>query len=221
MAETTTLAGVSAAVALPGDRATPTTAVLLGPGAGSDYREPLIAVVRDGLAHRGYAGCTFNFPYRERGRRLPDRAPVLEACVRDVAAALLARTGIARTALVAGGKSMGGRMATQAVAHGLLTCRGLLLLGYPLHPAGKVDRLRTAHLAEVPVPMLFVSGTRDALARRDLLETAVDALGARARLHLIPDGDHSLAVPKRAGRTREDVWTEVVDVAADWIRGLG
>jgi predicted alpha/beta-hydrolase family hydrolase len=192
--------------------------VLLGHGAGSDHREPLLAAVRDGVAAHGYLGCSFNFPYREQGRRLPDRAPALEECVRDVAAAL--RESAHPAWLVLGGKSMGGRIASQAVAHGLVECRGLLFLGYPLHPPGKPERLRTAHLAGVQVPMLFISGTRDALARRDLLEEAVATLGARARLHLIPEGDHSLAVPKRTGRTRADVWREAIDIAAGWLRTI-
>jgi predicted alpha/beta-hydrolase family hydrolase len=210
-----TLAGVSVAVSPAPDGA---PAVLLGHGAGSDYREPLLAAVRDGVAARGYLGCSFNFRYREQGRRLPDRAPALEECVRDVAAAL--RDAVHPPWLVLGGKSMGGRIASQVVAHGLVECRGLLFLGYPLHPPGKPERLRTVHLADVRVPMLFVSGTRDALARRDLLEEAVGALGERARLHLIPEGDHSLAVPKRTGRTRTDVWQEAIDVAADWLRAI-
>jgi len=214
-----TLAGVSVA-RTPADfvRAGAPT-LLLGHGAGSDYREALVAAVRTGLAARGYPGCSFNFPYREQGRRLPDRAPVLEACVRDVAAALAATADVP-AGLVLGGKSMGGRIASQAVAHGLVACRGLLFLGYPLHPPGKPERLRTAHLTAVPVPMLFLSGTRDALARRDLLEDAVAALGARATLHLVPDGDHSLAVPKRTGRTRPDVLAEIVQVAANWLATL-
>jgi uncharacterized protein len=220
MEEIRKLAGVSAAVTVPATARRRTPAVLLGHGAGSDFRETLLTAVRQGLGDRGYVACTFNFPYREQRRRLPDRAPVLEGCVGDVAAALRGLSDPPISWLVAGGKSMGGRIASQAVAHGILQCRGLLLLGYPLHPPGRVDRLRTAHLEAVAVPMLFISGTRDALARRDLLERTAAALGRRATLHLIPDGDHSLRVLKRTGRTQEDVLREVVDVAATWLGRL-
>jgi predicted alpha/beta-hydrolase family hydrolase len=225
MTEIRRLAGVSVSVTRPaadaGRAPRPRApAVVLGHGAGSDLREPLLAAVCAGLAARGYLACTFNFPYRERGSRLPDRAPVLEACAAEVAAAIRDAADLRPAWLVAGGKSMGGRIASQAVAHGRLVCRGLLLLGYPLHPRGQLDRLRVAHLAVVTVPMLFVSGTRDPLARRDLLEETVGALGARATLHLIPEGDHSLGVPRRAGRSRAEVLDETVEVAAAWLARL-
>ena len=216
------LAGVSVAVAVPsaplgGGRA---PGVLLGHGAGSDFREALVSGVADGLAAQGYLAATFNFPYREQGRQAPDRAPVLEACVADVAAAVASAPDLCPPWMVLGGKSMGGRIASQAVARGLVVCRGLLLLAYPLHPAGAPDRLRRAHLGALRVPMLFVSGTRDPLARLDLLEENVRALGDRATLHLVDGGDHSLHVPRRSGRTRDEVLSEVVATVIAWLDRL-
>ncbi len=195
-------------------------AVVLGHGAGSDFREDLLSAVARGVTDHGYASGTFNFPYREHGRRMPDRAPVLESCVADVAAAVTAADDLRPPWIVLGGKSMGGRMASQAVARGLVTCRGLLLLCYPLHRPGEPDRLRRTHLGEVKVPMLFVSGTRDPLARLDLLEETVHALESRATLHLVADGDHSLKVPRRSGRSREEVLAEVVTAAVAWLDRL-
>ncbi len=194
--------------------------ILLGHGAGSDCREALLAAVALGVAAQGHPTCRFNFPYRERGRRVPDRRPILETATCQVAAAFRAAATPPLESLVAGGKSMGGRIASHVVAAGRLDCRGLLFLGYPLHPPGKIERLRTPHLASIHIPMLFVSGTRDRLARLDLLEQSVGALGPQARLHLIPDGDHSLQVLKRTRRSQEDVWAEVVDVITTWLAHL-
>lgn len=214
------LAGMSAAIETPAQPVPDGPGVLLGHGAGSDYQETLLVAVARGLATRGHLTCRFNFPYRERGRRIPDRGPVLEASMCEVAEELQRTSTLPVGSLVAGGKSMGGRIASQAVAHGHLDCRGLLFLGYPLHPAGKVDRPRTAHLGQIAIPMLFVSGTRDRLARLDLLEAAVAALGDRARLHIIPDGDHSLEVLKRTHRPQEDVYAEIIDITATWLARL-
>ncbi len=211
------LAGVSVALETPAAPTPGAPGILLGHGAGSDYQEVLLATIARGLATRGHLTCRFNFPYRQHGRRMPDRAPALEASMCAVAEELRSTTNPPIRALVAGGKSMGGRIASQAVAQGRLACQGLLFLSYPLHPQGKVDRLRTAHLGQIAVPMLFVSGTRDPLARLDLLEAAVADLGDRAHLHLIPDGDHSLKVLKRTRRPQEDVYEEVVDTAAKWL----
>jgi len=211
------LAGVSVGVETPVTPAPDAPGILLGHGAGSDFQETLLVAVARGLATQGHPTCRFNFPYRQAGRRMPDRGPALEASVCAVAEAWRSASVPPIRALVAGGKSMGGRIASLAVAHGHLTCQGLLFLGYPLHPPGKIDRLRTAHLGQIEVPMLFVSGTRDRLARLDLLEAAVADLGDRAHLHIIPDGDHSLKVLKRTQRPQEDVYAEVVDTTAKWL----
>jgi predicted alpha/beta-hydrolase family hydrolase len=216
------IAGVSMAVRTPDASSDPPVAapaVLLGHGAGSDFHEELVNAVAHGVTQHGYASGTFNFPYRERGRRMPDRAPVLEACVANVAAAVMADE-LRPPWIVLGGKSMGGRMASQAVARGLVPCRGLLLMCYPLHRPHEPEHLRRAHLADVKVPMLFVSGTRDPLARVDLLEETGHALGGRATLHLVPDGDHSLKVPRKSGRTREQVLADVVRAVVAWLDRL-
>ena len=214
------LAGLSAAVFTPAPATPAGPTVLLGHGAGSDFREALLTGVATGLAARGVTSVTFNFPYRERGSRLPDRGPVLEECFATVADALATDLGLRPDVLIAGGKSMGGRIATQAAARGRLACRALLLLGYPLHPAGKPAALRTRHLASVGRPMLFVSGTRDPLARRELLEATLTPLGPAATLHLVSDGDHSLVTRVRSGRSRADVLAEVVAVIATWMATL-
>ncbi len=190
------------------------TLVALGHGAGSTRRTPFLLRCADFLASTGRAALLFNFPYSEARRRIPDPAPVLEGCVRDVAAYARAELGAER--LVLGGRSMGGRMCSQAAAAGL-ACDGLVLLGYPLHPPGKPERLRDAHLDALHAPMLFVQGTRDAFARRDLLQAVLARLGPRATLHSLEDADHSFAVPRRAGKTPAEVEAGVFAAVRAWL----
>jgi hypothetical protein len=211
---------VSAAVALPagfvGGRS---AAVLLAHGAGSDMHNPFLVAMQAGLAAAGYVAVTFNFPYREAGRKIPDARPVLERCYRAVLDAVVADPTLAPPWVVIGGRSMGGRMATYLAAAGA-PVRGVLLLGYPLHPAGKPDALRADHLPSIRVPMLFVQGTRDALAGLDLLRPVLAPL-PHATLHLIDDGDHSFKVPRRSGRTEADVREDVLATILTWLRQLG
>jgi predicted alpha/beta-hydrolase family hydrolase len=147
-------------------------AVLLAHGAGSDRSAPALVAVADALEAKGIPSLRFDFPYRRAGRKAPDRPPVLLAAVREAAAELSWQTGLPPERLVLGGRSMGGRYCSLAVgdADDPLPALGLLLLGYPLHPAGKPDNLRVEHLARLKVPVLFVSGDRDALAGRAELE---------------------------------------------------
>jgi predicted alpha/beta-hydrolase family hydrolase len=185
-----------------------------GAGAGMDH--PFMSAMSDGLAARRIATLRYQFPYVERGSRRPDPPAVAQATVRAaVAEAALALPGLP---LFAGGKSFGGRMTSQAQAdsplHGV---RGLGFLGFPLHPAGKPATLRARHLASVVVPMLFVQGARDALADLVLLRPIVQALGARAALHVIADADHGFHVPARSGRTDAQVREEVLDALAGFI----
>src|SRR5215472_7934858 len=182
---------VSGIVTLP-DAPPADTVVVLAPGAGSDLSSPLLVGVGDGLARHGFASVRFNFPYRERGGRAPDRAPVLEASYRAVLEQVRADRELRPRRAVIGGKSMGGRMASHLAAAGA-PIDGLLLLGYPLHPAGRPTQLRTAHLVRIAVPMLFVAGTRDALCGLDLLRKTLAGLHG-ATLHVVEDGDHSFAV---------------------------
>lgn len=205
---------VSGVVALPEGGPAATT-VVLAHGAGNDMTSPLLVAFADALAERGYATVRFNFPYKERGGRVPDPAPVLEAAYRAVLAQVRADDELQPKRLVIGGKSMGGRMASHLAAAGE-TVDGLLFLGYPLHPAGKPEKLRAAHLQRIGAPMLFLAGTRDALCRLDLLRAALAGL-PQATLHVVDDGDHSFAVRVRSGRDQAAVRSEIVDASLAWL----
>lgn len=210
---------VSAVVALPaGVGRAP--AVLLAHGAGSDMTHPFLAAVHGGLARAGFAAVKFNFPYSEARRRAPDPRPVLERCFRAVLDAIAHDRRLAPHWVAIGGKSMGGRIASQAAAQGL-ACDGLVFLGYPLHPPGRPDRLRDAHLPQISAPLLFLQGTRDAFARWDLIERLVARLGERASLVRFDEADHAFAVPKRMGLGREDVDTRLVAETVRWLEARG
>lgn len=211
---------VSAVIGLPsGPPRQPVTTVILAHGAGNDMHTPFLSAVHEGMAARGYAAVKFNFPYTEIGRRAPDPASVLEACYQSVLAAVRANERLAPGRIVIGGKSLGGRMATHLAAGGAATA-GVVLLGYPLHPPGRTDKLRVAHLARIRVPMLFFAGTRDALCQLDLLRQTLQALPAPTTLHVIDGGDHSFNLPKRMQRDAYSVWDEIVAATADWINAL-
>jgi uncharacterized protein len=190
------------------------TVVALGHGAGGDRRTPFLLRCASAVAASGRRALLFNFPYTERGRRVPDPPAVLEATVAAVADYASATLGCER--LVLGGKSMGGRLASQAVAAGT-PAAGLVFLGYPLHPPGRVEKLRDEHLGRIACPMLFLQGTRDAFARWDLIEAVVERLGKRARLERLEDADHSFAVPKRAGRSTAEVEGDLFDRLTRWL----
>jgi predicted alpha/beta-hydrolase family hydrolase len=208
---------VSAVVAYPaGFTVGNATVVILAHGAGNDMQSPFLSAVHEGLAARGYVTVKFNFPYTERGRRAPDRAPVLEACYRSVLDAVRADRDIEAPRVVIGGKSMGGRMATHLAAQGAEVA-GVLLLGYPLHPAGKPQQLRVAHLDRIRVPMLFFAGTRDALCNLALLRETLKRLPAPVALHIVDGGDHSFKVPKSMQRQPAAVWDEIIAASADWL----
>jgi predicted alpha/beta-hydrolase family hydrolase len=190
--------------------------VVLAHGAGAGLDGDFLTTVATGLAQRGALVCRFNFPYAERGRKAPDREPVLEATWQRVLEHI-AEDGRRR---VLGGKSMGGRIASHVVASGA-PCDGLLFLGYPLHPPGKPDRLRVAHLAAISAPLLFVAGTRDPFCPRPTLEATVARLGGRIEIAFIEGGDHSFRVRRGSGRTTEQAWTEVTSASWSWISRLG
>jgi predicted alpha/beta-hydrolase family hydrolase len=194
------------------------TVLALGHGAGGDRRTGLLVRLANILAEGGRRVVLHNFPYTEARRRVPDKPAILEATVTAVAAH--ARGALGASKLVLGGKSMGGRIASQAVAQGL-RADGLVFLGYPLHPPGRVDTLRDRHLPAITVPMLFVQGTRDAFARADLLAAVLGGLGDRATLHSIEDGDHSFAVPRRTGRAPAQVEAEVAAAIVSWLAARG
>ena len=189
--------------------------VVLATGAGTDLTHPVLRTIARGLARRGLPTLTFNFPYTEAGRKRPDSPERLQSAYRDVLAVVPAELGAGRPLFI-GGRSMGGRMASHLAAAGY-PVDGLVLLGYPLHPAGKPERLRTAHWADVVVPTLFVQGDRDALSHLDLLAAErADKLPA-STLHVVPGADHAFAVRQRDARTQTEVLDEVVAVVAGWI----
>jgi hypothetical protein len=211
---------VSSIVALPaGFRPGRNPAVILGHGAGADMTSPFMSAVHTGLAREGFVAVKFNFPYTEARRRAPDPRPVLERCYRAVVDAVAADRTLAPPWIAIGGKSLGGRIASYVAAAGT-PVRGLVFLGYPLHPAGRPEALRADHLPGVTVPMLFVEGTRDTLCDLDRLRPVLARL-PHASLHTIEGGDHSFRVPRRTGRADEEVWAEIVQVVARWLRGLG
>jgi uncharacterized protein len=190
------------------------TVVVLGHGAGGNRRNPMLLALADAVACAGRAALLYNFPYAERGSRRPDPPALLEATARAAADLALQTTGASR--IVHGGRSMGGRIASQVVAAGA-RADGLAFLGYPLHPPGQFERRREAHLPGIAAPMLFVQGTRDTFAREDLLLALLETLGPRAELVRVRDADHSFGVPKRSGRTPEDVLAEVRAALLGWL----
>ena len=189
---------------------------VLAHGAGAGMRHPFMGAIAEALATRGIATLRYQFPYMENGSRRPDVPAVAHAAVRAaVAEAARAMPGVA---LVAGGKSFGGRMTSQAqAAMPLPGVRGLVFLGFPLHPAGKPSDERAAHLADVHVPMLFLQGTRDDLASLALLKPVIERLGANASLELSDDADHSFHVPARSGRKDADVLAALTGAISAWV----
>ncbi|MGH2373774.1 MAG: alpha/beta hydrolase family protein [bacterium] len=188
------------------------TYVVLGHGAGGNLHTPGLAKFTDALAARGVGTVSFNFPYAEARRKVPDRQPILESCYRSIADQVKKRA----SRLFVGGRSMGGRIASHIVADGF-PAAGLVFLSYPLHPPGQPDRLRDVHLAQITVPMLFLQGSRDAFARPDLLSSTVKRLPT-ATLHIVEGGDHGLAV---RGRAPGDVLDELVATTVAWIGNIG
>lgn len=197
-------------------------AVLLAHGAGSDKDAAALTVVADALADAGVPSLRFNFPYRVRGKKAPDRAPVLESAVREAVDELCERTGLVAERLVLGGRSMGGRYCSIIVGHAdePVPALGLLLLGYPLHPAGKPEKLRVEHFPRLDVPVLFVSGTRDALAPHEALEREAEAIPGPLSFHWLETADHGFRPLKRSGRTHEDVLAESASASVEWVRAL-
>jgi len=175
------------------------TTVVIAHGAGNDMEHPLLTDVAVGLAAAGYPAVRFNFPYKVAGRKAPDRQEVLEDSWLAVVAYLKKEGGLPQDGIVAAGKSLGGRIAAQLAADGRLPVRGLIFLGYPLHPPGQPEHLRDAHLYRIATPMLFFTGTRDPLCDLTVLRPVLQRLTAPWELSLLEGGDHSLALPAAAG----------------------
>jgi predicted alpha/beta-hydrolase family hydrolase len=205
-----------------GTTGTPDRAVLLAHGAGADKESAVLKGVANALAAAGVPSLRFDYPYRVANKRSPDRPAVLDRATRDAAAELAKRTGLAADRLVLGGRSMGGRYCSQIVGDEELPvpALGLLLLGYPLHPAGQPSRLRVDHFARLRVPCLFVSGTRDALAGRDALTKAAKAIKGKVSFHWLESVDHGYRPRKASGRTVDDVLTEVAAASTEWVTSL-
>ena len=188
---------------------------VLAHGAGAGMRHPFLEATSQRLAERSVATLRYQFPYMEQRARRPDPPAVAAATVRAVVVeAARAAPGLP---LVAGGKSFGGRMTSTAQAEQPLPgVRGLVFLGFPLHPPGRPGDSRAEHLAQIQIPMLFLQGDRDEFADLQLLRPVVKRLGERAALHVVEGGDHSFKVLKRSGRTDNDVMGELVDAIVEW-----
>jgi hypothetical protein len=185
-------------------------------GAGGHMEDRGMARLAGTLREQGVGVVRFNFLYREKGSRRPDPMPLLQRCLAAVAGR--ARGELAPRRLLLGGRSMGARAASMMAADGF-ACDGLLLAAYPLHPAGKPEALRDAHLPRIRVPVLCVNGTRDALCRRDLMERALAGVRAPWVMHWLEGADHSFRVLKSSGRSEADVYAEVGEASRRWLAG--
>jgi predicted alpha/beta-hydrolase family hydrolase len=195
--------------------------LVLAHGAGANQSNSFMVQFAQALAARGIEAITFNFLYTEAGRGIPDRNDKLEACYRGVIDAFhkgLITKAANKRKLVIGGKSMGGRIASQVAAADGSGIDGLVLLGYPLHPPGQPDKLRTKHLPGITAPMLFVQGSRDAFGTPAELQPHIGQLKAPVDLHVVEGGDHSFKVPKSAGVSQEQVYDLVLDRIERWLR---
>jgi len=205
---------VSGRLCLPRDRRD--ALLVLAHGAGNDMDNPFLSFVHEGVAASGIASLKFNFPYKEAGRRAPDSRAKLQATWRSVINWARSHPELCDCALFAGGKSLGGRMASLVVAEGE-SVDGFVFLGYPLHPARKKDQLRIAHFGALRPPALFIQGNRDALCDLSLLRDALKDIDWPTEVHVINGGDHSFNVPKGLGVTDQRVWEEIVTTVCEWI----
>ena len=194
--------------------------LILGHGAGANQLSGFMRMVAAGLAERGLDAVTFNFLYSEQGRKVPDPKPRLEACYRAVINAVLSHRSLKKNRLVIGGKSMGGRIASQVAALDEKDIAGLIFLGYPLHPPGRPEKLRAEHFQDVSAPLLFVQGSRDAFGTPDEIRSATSKMKLRSQFHVVEGGDHSFKVPKSAGISQQEVYEKVMDEIVEWVRAL-
>jgi predicted alpha/beta-hydrolase family hydrolase len=193
--------------------------LILGHGAGAGQLHPFMTLFANGLAARGIDVITFNFSYMEQRRHVPDPKAKLESCYRAVIDAAEKHKNLKVNHLAIGGKSMGGRIASQVAAESPeLDLAGLVFLGYPLHPPGRPDKLRDAHLKDIHAPMLFIQGSRDAFGTPDEIHAVIKRLRLPATLQPIESGDHSLKVPKSLGVPQEQVYESTMDEIARWLR---
>ncbi len=209
-------ATVSAVLTAPRE---PRALFVMAHGAGAGMDHPFMEAAASGLGERGFASLRYQFPYMDAGLKRPDRPPIAYATVR--AAVTTAARLLPDVPLLAGGKSFGARMTTQAQAERPLPgVVGLVAFGFPLHPAGKPSDERARHLVDIRIPMLFLQGDRDALADTGLLIPVIERLGQRATLHLQTGADHSFHVPARSGRTDAEVLAEALGAMVEWLKTL-
>jgi uncharacterized protein len=191
--------------------------IIIAHGAGNDMHEPRIAAFSENLSQAGYATLRFNFLYKERGRKAPDRADVLMAAWSGAYKFFVDAIENESIGVIAAGKSMGGRIASEMVAKGTLPVRRLIFLGYPLHTPAKPNVLRDKHLVNIKVPMLFFAGTRDPLCNLDKLKSVMGRLHTDWDLSIIEGGDHSFRLPKKTGIEDAEIDRRIADKAIEWI----
>jgi hypothetical protein len=191
--------------------------LILGHGAGAGQLSPFMVLFATELAKRGLDVITFNFGYMEQGRSAPDQKPKLEACYQAVIDMAAGNKKLKGNRLAIGGKSMGGRIASQVAAISKSDIAALVFLGYPLHPPGKPDQLRDKHLKDVKAPMLFIQGSRDAFGTPDELRPIIEKLKRTDILYEINGGDHSLKVPKTGGLTQQQVYEGIWEKLTSWL----
>ena len=194
--------------------------MVLGHGAGANQSSAFMRMVANGFATRGIEAMTFNFLYTEQGRHLPDPKARLESCYAAVIDAALNHRKLKKNQLVIGGKSMGGRIASQVAAAEADRIAGLVFLGYPLHPPGRPDKLRDEHLKDIKAPMLFVQGARDAFGTEEEIRAVIKKLRLPATLYAVEGGDHSFKIPKRLGVPQQTVYETIMDKVTEWTRAL-
>ncbi len=194
--------------------------VVLGHGAGANQLSGFMVMIAKGLAARGFDVMTFNFVYKERGHSIPDPKARLESSYQAVIDAARTNRKLKKNRLVIGGKSMGGRIASQVAAVAPDGIGGLVFLGYPLHPPGRPDKLRDAHLTDIHAPMLFVQGGRDTFGTAEEIRAVIKRLRLPAKIFVIEGGDHSFKVPKSLGVPQQNVHEAIMDEASQWIRSM-
>src|SRR6266481_1372857 len=192
--------------------------LVLGHGAGADQLSGFMVMTAAGLAARGCDVLTFNFVYKEHGRGIPDPRARLESCYQAVIKTARAHRKLKKNRLVIGGKSMGGRIASQVAAVAPDGIAGLVFLGYPLHPPGRPDKLRDAHLKDIHAPMLFVQGARDTFGKAEEIREVIKRLRLAAKIYVIEGGDHSFKVPKSLGPPQQNVYELIIDEVAGWLK---
>ena len=192
------------------------TGIIIAHGAGNDMHNALIVHVADGLSDAGYLTLRYNFPYKEKGRKAPNSQKILVQTWQSVYQFLKGNYDLDK--IVAAGKSMGGRVASQVIAEGLLQVDGLIFLGYPLHPPNKKEKLRDAHLYDIKIPMLFFAGSRDSLCDLELLKKVLEGLRAPWSLEIVQGANHSFNVPRSMNLTEQEVFDQVLKKAVTWLK---